>query len=127
VPTVFDLVGTKEDDMTACLAYVLAKSPVFMRAFIRDLSGDGKLQSIRHVDEIEQFDNPHTVFPEAIDQDWEPHYLFHLGPPIVPAHTVRNGPRIRMANRCWCMIDTLLTAKTISDALTETQKRQNAT
>lgn len=88
---------------------------------------NGKLQCIRHVDEIGQFDNPHTVFPEAPDEHWEPHYLFHLGPPIVPSHTVRNGPRIRMANRCWCMIDTLLTAKTISDALTETQKRLSTT
>ncbi len=39
VPTIFDLLGAKENDMTASLAYVLAHSPCFLRSFVSNLTG----------------------------------------------------------------------------------------
>lgn len=83
----------------------------------------GQLQSIHHVDDYEVFTNPSIPFPEVPSAVWPQHYLLTLGPPIRPARRVANGPRIHMSNRCWCMLDTLLTAETVSDALTETEAR----
>jgi hypothetical protein len=84
----------------------------------------GKLQRIHHVDDYVVFTRPHTLFPEAPeDQEWEPHYCFSLGPAILPPHDVLAGPRVMRSNRVRCMIDTLLTSRTISDALTETERR----
>lgn len=86
---------------------------------------DGKLQSIHHVESYTTFSQPHVLFPEAPkDQVWPLHYCVELGPPIRPPHEVRNGPRIQRSSRVWCFLDTLLTNKTISDALTETEKRE---
>lgn len=88
---------------------------------------DGQLQSIHHVKNYTTFTRPHTLFPEAPeDQVWPLHYCVELGPAIRPPHKVPNGPRIRMSNRVWCFLDTLLTSKTISDALTETKKRERS-
>lgn len=87
---------------------------------------DGRLQAIHHVDAVEPFTNPSQVFPDAHDVTVEPHYLFKLGKPIVPPHEVRNGPRITRSMRCWCMIDTLLTCATITEALEETKRRLGA-
>lgn len=83
----------------------------------------GRLQSICHVQSYEVFTNPHDIFPEAPNASWDPSYCLRLGPPIRPQREVPTGPRINHAARVWCMIDTLLTAKTISDALTESQRR----
>lgn len=85
---------------------------------------DGKLQSIRRVVSYETTDTPRTVFPEAPNKRWALHYVLKLGPPIIPQHEIRNGPNIHRANRCWCMIDALLTASTISEALAETKRRE---
>jgi len=87
---------------------------------------DGRLQSIHHVEAVEVFTRPRTLFPEAADEVWQPCYCLTLGPKIVPPHVVKNGPRIQRGAHCDCMLDTLLTAATISDALTETQRRKNA-
>lgn len=84
---------------------------------------DGRLQSIHHVEKADIFENPRHVFKDAEDKKEIPHYLFRLGPPIVPAHEVKNGPSIRQANRVWCMLDLLLTSATITDALKETKRR----
>lgn len=67
--------------------------------------------------------NPQDFFPEAPSQNWGTHYCFKLGPKIVPPHEVKTGPRVNRSARVSCMLDTLLTCKTISDALTETEKR----
>jgi len=83
----------------------------------------GRLQTVRHVDKYEVFTNPRLLFPEAAEGIWEPHYCLWLGPPIRPAGAVRNGSRINMNARVWCMLDTLLTCQTISDALTESERR----
>jgi hypothetical protein len=84
---------------------------------------DGKLQSIHHVDGYDVFTNPKTVFSEAQDVTVKPHYCIRLGPPIQAPKEVRNGPKILRSMRVWCMIDTLLTSGTITEALAETKRR----
>ncbi|MEI8255138.1 MAG: hypothetical protein WCJ30_05640 [Deltaproteobacteria bacterium] len=84
---------------------------------------DGRLQSIHHVEGWTTFTNPRDVYPKAESVTVKPHYAFRLGPPILPGKEVRNGPRIMRSMRVRCMIDTLLTCETITDALAETKKR----
>ena len=84
---------------------------------------EGRLQSIYHVEGYDIITNPRSVFPEAREETWDPTYCLRLGPPIRPAKEIPNGDRINRAARVWCMIDTLLTSKTISDALDESQRR----
>lgn len=86
----------------------------------------GRLQSIHHVERYSIFRDPSEVLRSVPSESWAPHYLLTLGPAIRPPHEVKNGPRITMSNRCWCMLDTLLTSPTISDALTETERRVEA-
>jgi hypothetical protein len=86
----------------------------------------GKLQRIHHVEGYDIVTNFRSVFPEASDQLAQcPHYCFTLGPAIIPPHDVPAGPRVQRNSRVSCMLDTLLTSATISDALTETEKRRN--
>ena len=88
---------------------------------------DGRLQAIHHIDDFDVVEDVREHFPGSESgEDWGPHYLFRLGPRIQPPHEVRNGPRVLRANRVWCMLDTLLTCETISDALTETEKRRGS-
>jgi hypothetical protein len=87
---------------------------------------DGRLQSIHYVEGFSIFHDPSEVFPSVPSGRWEAHYLLTLGPAFGPTHEVRTGPRILRNNRCWCMLDTLLTCTTISDALTETERRLQA-
>jgi len=85
----------------------------------------GRLQSIHHVENYVVVRDVREHFQGAENgADWGPHFLLDLGPAIVPNHEVRAGPRIRQSNHCSCMLDTLLTCRTISDALTETERRQ---
>ena len=84
---------------------------------------DGRLQSIHHVERTEMFTNPKSMFPRARAVTVEPHYLFHLGPAIVPTREVKNGAKVMQAFRRRCMIDTLLTCATITDAVIETRRR----
>jgi hypothetical protein len=39
VPTIFDLLGSKEDDMTYSLGYVVSRSPCFAKSLLRHLAG----------------------------------------------------------------------------------------
>ena len=85
----------------------------------------GRLQSIHHVDSYEIVDDVRKSFPGSErGPKWGMTYLFHLGPAFRPNHVVPNGPRIRRAMRVWCMLDTLLTSATISDALALTERRR---
>lgn len=84
---------------------------------------DGKLQSIHHVEGFDVFTNPKTIFGEAEDVSVKPRYCFRLGPPIRSSKEVPNGPKILRSMRVWCMIDTLLTSDTITDALIDTKRR----
>lgn len=84
---------------------------------------DGVLQSIHHIEQYEVIKNPKTIFPEAPDEEWDPpHFLYHLGPSFKPNHEVRNG-KIYPNGRYWCMLDTLLTSETISEARNISQER----
>jgi hypothetical protein len=85
----------------------------------------GRLQSIHHIEKFEVVPDLRKVFSGAKrGEDWGPMYLFHLGPPIKPSHIVKAGPRIFRSARVWCMLDALLTSKTVSNALEITQKRR---
>lgn len=83
----------------------------------------GRLQAIHHVDSFDIFTNPKKLFAEAQDVEVRPHYCLRLGPPMQPGKEVRAGAKIIRSMRVWCMIDTLLTADTITDALLETKRR----
>lgn len=85
---------------------------------------DGRLQSIHHVKSYRVFKNPADELRGAENCTIAPCYLLDLGTPIKPDHEVKNGPSIQRSNRVWCMIDTLLTCTTITDALKETKRRQ---
>jgi len=82
----------------------------------------GQLQSIHHIRSYEIFTNPHKVVKDIPNQKWDSHILYHLGQPIVPSKVVRTGKLFRNG-RVWCMLDTLLTSKTISDARDLSKKR----
>jgi len=77
----------------------------------------GKLQSIHHIEGYEIFENPHDKLAEIPRKvQWGPHFLYTLGPAFSPARELRTGPRIQRNRWAWCMLDTLFTSKTISDA-----------
>lgn len=76
----------------------------------------GELRSIHKIEKFEVNDNLHTSMPDVIaDTNPDKHFFFHLGPPIKPSHTVKNGG-IWPNGRIWCMLDTLLTSQTIEEA-----------
>jgi hypothetical protein len=83
---------------------------------------NGKLQSIHHVEGYEVFTNPHEKFPEIPEETWSPHFLYRLGPAFGPDKEVRTG-NIYRSGRVWCMLDTLFTAGTISDARDVSKRR----
>ena len=83
----------------------------------------GKLQSIHHIDKYEVFTDPSLHFKTIPKGTWEPHYLYHLGPAIRPAHDVKAGKKIVRSMRVWAMLDLLLTCKTIEDARDKSKKR----
>ena len=85
---------------------------------------DGQLQSIHHVDDYKVVDNMIGEFPNAsdIELDWG-YFLYTLGPPMLPARPVFNGPGVVMANRIWAALDLLLTSTTITEAMQKTKAR----
>jgi hypothetical protein len=87
---------------------------------------DGRLKSIHHVEGYDVFTNPRQAIPEAMDVPVPPFYCLRLGPNFAPNKVVMMGPRIQRAMRVWVMLDTLFTCQTISDALDETKRREEA-
>ena len=85
----------------------------------------GRLQSIRHTRQCEVVRDLGTTIPGCRFKLDGPHYLYTLGPPIIPSKTVRNG-RVAMANRVYAAIDLLLTCDTISEAGEQTRARMNS-
>ena len=86
---------------------------------------DGKLQSIHHIEDYKIVDELHSYIPEIPYTIMnEKHYLYELGPEIIPAREVRTGSRIVRNNRVWVQIDTLLTSNTISEAWEISQTRK---
>lgn len=82
----------------------------------------GQLRSICHVTTCEIILSM-TGLIEGCDYHLQvPHYLYTLGPPIIPSKTVRNG-KVTHANRVYAAIDLLLTCDTISEAGEKTRER----
>lgn len=85
----------------------------------------GKLQSIHHIEKYTITDNLHPFVPEIPDVDLsETHFVYELGPAIIPPKDVRTGDKIVMSNRVWAQLDTLLTSDTITEAM-EISKARN--
>jgi len=82
----------------------------------------GKLQSIHHIESYEVVTNMHRRIPEIRNEEWDPHFLYTLGPAFGSEKEVRTG-KIYRSGRVWCMLDTLLTCNTISDARDLSKKR----
>jgi hypothetical protein len=82
----------------------------------------GQLQSIHHIDAWKVVTDIHAEMPELTPGPWEPHFLYTLGPAIVPPQVVKTGS-IYPSGRVWAMLDLLLTSKTISDARDRTKRR----
>ena len=85
---------------------------------------DCKLQSIHHIDEYEVITNLHERIREIPSEERKPYFLYTLGRAFAPPKKVRTG-KIYRSTRVWCMLDTLFTCDTISDALDLSQKRKN--
>lgn len=85
----------------------------------------GRLRSVHHVDRYEVIRSWHPHFPDTTAPNIAPHFLYHLGPPIVPARTVATG-KIYPSGRVWAAIDLLLTCASISEARDETRRRKEA-
>jgi len=83
----------------------------------------GKLQSIHYVEKHEKLTNLGKRIAEVADQEHDPVVLYYLGPPFRPDHEVPTGDRILRAMRVWCMLDTLFTCRTISEAWELSKKR----
>ena len=83
----------------------------------------GRLQAIRHVDSYVIETDISRQLPDAPSQEWEPHFVLTLGPPIRPDHDVPTGKRILRSARVWVDIDLLLTASSITEALELTKQR----
>ena len=70
---------------------------------------DGRLQAIHHIEDYTVTRNLHEQFPEMPDEALaENHFIYSLGPAIVPSKTVKTG-NIYRSGRVWAMLDTLLT------------------
>ncbi len=83
----------------------------------------GKLQSIHHIDSYEVITDMHSKIPEIPEGEWDPHFLYKLGQGFTPNKEIKTG-NIYPNGRVWCMLDTLFTCDTISDARDLTKSRQ---
>lgn len=68
----------------------------------------GKFQSIHHIEEYVLAMNLHSEIAEMLDKEWELHFIYILGPAIVPAKDIKIG-NICRNDRVWCYLDLLLT------------------
>jgi hypothetical protein len=88
---------------------------------------EGRLQQIRHVESYRVTDDNHAGFePLKGKVDWpdERHWVFKLGPAIVPPKEVRTGG-LYGSHRGWIDIDLLLTCDTVAEALEKTTARRD--
>lgn len=84
-----------------------------------------ELQSIHHIEKYTVTDNLHPYVPEIPDVELsETHFVYELGPTIIPPKVIRTGDKIKWSNRVWAQFDTLLTSDTISEAM-EISKSRN--
>lgn len=84
----------------------------------------GKLQSIHYIESYAVADNVHDHVAEIPNHQWSDfqQYVYSLGPAIIPAKEIKTGNLFR-AQRVWAMLDTLMTADSISEARDITQQR----
>ncbi len=85
----------------------------------------GKLQSIHHIEGYEVVEDLQKKIPEIKGATKIPRFLYRLGPGFGPNKEVRTG-RIYPNGRVWCMLDTLFTCDTISDARDVSNERERA-
>lgn len=86
---------------------------------------DGKLQQVRHVERYRVAQNSYAGFePLKGKVDWshERHWVFELGPAIIPPKEVSTG-KLWPTHRGWIAIDLLLTCETVAEARDKTQAR----
>ena len=57
-------------------------------------------------------------------REWEPHFLYELGPAFGLSKEVRTGKIYRNGD-VWCMLDALFTCDTISEARELSEKRKS--
>lgn len=81
---------------------------------------NGRLQSIHYID---NYTVTRNLKRWLIKNPKEDHYLYVLGPAIKPNTEIRSG-KIYPNGRVWCMLDTLLTSKTIFEARNISKKRR---
>lgn len=86
---------------------------------------NGKLQGIAHITNHEIVSDVHSQIPEIPRGDLTNYVLYRLGPAFTPDHRVKTG-RVFKSGRKWCMLDTLFTCATISDAAKQSDKRAKA-
>ena len=79
-----------------------------------------KLQSIHHIEKYEVTQNLRKYLKKYKKLDY---FLYTLGPAFRPINEVRTGQGINRGRRVLCMIDTLFTSKTISEAYSKSKKR----
>ena len=85
----------------------------------------GRLQSIHHIESYTVTKNIHDVIEEIPDFETEyEHFVYSLGKPIIPSKVIKTG-HIYSSGRKWAMLDTLLTADTISEASEISEQRMN--
>jgi hypothetical protein len=82
----------------------------------------GKLQGIAHIEEFRLVPDMHDEIPEIPRGKVKDHVLYRLGPVFKPSKEVRVG-KLFKNSRVKCMLDTLFTSNTISEARDESQKR----
>ena len=83
----------------------------------------GKLRSIHHVESYEVTTNLHKHIPEIPRKKGNLDFIYKLGPAIKPTKEVRNG-NIYGNARLKAMLDTLLTCRTIEEAVKVSKKRK---
>jgi len=86
---------------------------------------DGRLQSIHFVKDYKITTNFSKLFSEAPKgmKDHEAHFVYELDSAILPPKSTPNGNSIKQSTRVRCMLDTLLTYPTITDAYKESCRR----
>ncbi len=82
----------------------------------------GRLQSIHHVESYEVVTDLAKACPGIPRGARPPHFLYTLGPPILPSRIVKTG-NVYRNGKVWCALDALLTSTTVSRARDVTQKR----
>jgi hypothetical protein len=87
----------------------------------------GELKSIHHIEGHDVVGDLHDAFREIPSGVIErPHFVYKLGEPFRPEHRVPTGSNIHRAARRWCMLDTLFTCPTISDAHNISKQREKS-